>query len=99
VPVFVDALTQAIVGAAVAGWIGYLSLWSVYWLFKLLTGKEGMGYGDFKLLAALRRLVWRPARRSCRSCLPTAALMSLGVSGAVVGLDRVAGWMCCRSSA
>jgi leader peptidase (prepilin peptidase)/N-methyltransferase len=32
---------------------GYLSLWSVYWLFKLTTGKEGMGYGDFKLLAAL----------------------------------------------
>lgn len=32
---------------------GYLSLWSVYWLFKILTGKEGMGYGDFKLLAAL----------------------------------------------
>ncbi len=46
--VFVDAPT-AIVGAAV----GYLSLWSVYWAFKLLTGKEGMGYGDFKLLAAL----------------------------------------------
>ena len=39
--------TEAIIGAA----IGYLSLWSVYWLFKLLTGKEGMGYGDFKLLA------------------------------------------------
>ena len=39
----------AILGAA----IGYLSLWSVYWLFKLATGKEGMGYGDFKLLAAL----------------------------------------------
>jgi leader peptidase (prepilin peptidase)/N-methyltransferase len=38
---------QAIIGAAV----GYLSLWSFYWLFKLLTGKEGMGYGDFKLLA------------------------------------------------
>ena len=33
--------------------VGYLSLWSVYWLFKLATGKEGMGYGDFKLLAAL----------------------------------------------
>lgn len=32
---------------------GYLSLWSVYWLFQLTTGKEGMGYGDFKLLAAL----------------------------------------------
>ena len=41
--------TQSIWGAAV----GYLSLWSVYWAFKLLTGKEGMGYGDFKLLAAL----------------------------------------------
>lgn len=39
----------SILGAA----LGYLSLWSVYWLFKLLTGKEGMGYGDFKLLAAL----------------------------------------------
>jgi len=47
-PLFVTA-DQAIVGAA----IGYLSLWSVYWLFKLLTGKEGMGYGDFKLLGAL----------------------------------------------
>ena len=33
--------------------VGYLSLWSVYWLFKLVTGKEGMGHGDFKLLAAL----------------------------------------------
>jgi leader peptidase (prepilin peptidase)/N-methyltransferase len=43
----------AIIGAAV----GYLSLWSVYWAFKLLTGKEGMGYGDFKLLAALGALV------------------------------------------
>ncbi len=42
-------LPQAIWGAIV----GYLSLWSVYWLFKLTTGKEGMGYGDFKLLAAL----------------------------------------------
>ena len=42
-------MEQAIYGAAV----GYLSLWTVYWGFKLLTGKEGMGYGDFKLLAAL----------------------------------------------
>ena len=40
---------DAILGAA----LGYLALWSVYWLFKLLTRKEGMGYGDFKLLAAL----------------------------------------------
>ena len=47
-PMFVSA-PSAIIGAV----IGYLSLWSVYWLFKLLTGKEGMGYGDFKLLAAL----------------------------------------------
>jgi leader peptidase (prepilin peptidase) / N-methyltransferase len=42
-------LPQALMGALA----GYLSLWSVYWLFKLATGKEGMGYGDFKLLAAL----------------------------------------------
>jgi leader peptidase (prepilin peptidase)/N-methyltransferase len=47
-PMFVVA-PSAIMGAA----LGYLSLWSIYWLFKLLTGKEGMGYGDFKLLAAL----------------------------------------------
>jgi leader peptidase (prepilin peptidase)/N-methyltransferase len=42
-------LPDAVLGAAA----GYLTLWSVYWLFKLATGKEGMGYGDFKLLAAL----------------------------------------------
>jgi len=42
-------LSSAVWGAA----IGYLSLWAVYWGFKLLTGKEGMGYGDFKLLAAI----------------------------------------------
>jgi len=41
--------TDAIIGALA----GYLSLWTFYWLFKLVTGKEGMGYGDFKLLAAL----------------------------------------------
>ncbi len=45
---FVD-LQSAVIGAAA----GYLILWSIYWGFKLLTGKEGMGYGDFKLLAAL----------------------------------------------
>lgn len=43
------SLQDSVIGALV----GYLSLWSVYWLFKLMTGKEGMGYGDFKLLAAL----------------------------------------------
>lgn len=43
------SLTDAVIGAIA----GYLSLWSIYWVFKLITGKEGMGYGDFKLLAAL----------------------------------------------
>jgi leader peptidase (prepilin peptidase) / N-methyltransferase len=47
-PIFVEP-KDAILGAA----IGYVSLWSVYWLFKLLTGKEGMGFGDFKLLAVM----------------------------------------------
>lgn len=42
-------ISTAVIGAMA----GYLTLWSVYWLFKLITGKEGMGYGDFKLLAAL----------------------------------------------
>jgi leader peptidase (prepilin peptidase)/N-methyltransferase len=42
-------LVSALYGAV----FGYLCLWSIYWLFKLATGKEGMGYGDFKLLAAL----------------------------------------------
>jgi len=72
VPVFVTP-DAAIVGAA----IGYLSLWSVYWLFKLATGKEGMGYGDFKLLAALG--AWMGAM----SLLPVVLLSSL--IGAVVG--------------
>ena len=52
-------LNEAVIGALA----GYLSLWSVFWLFKLVTGKEGMGYGDFKLLAALG-LGW--AGRCCR---------------------------------
>src|SRR5438477_742395 len=46
--VFTD-LRSAVIGAAA----GYLALWSVYWMFKLVTGKEGMGFGDFKLLAAI----------------------------------------------
>jgi leader peptidase (prepilin peptidase)/N-methyltransferase len=46
--VFTD-LKSAVIGAMA----GYLSLWAVYWGFKLATGKEGMGYGDFKLLAAI----------------------------------------------
>ncbi len=71
-PMFVTA-PSAIMGAA----IGYLSLWSVYWLFKLLTGKEGMGYGDFKLLAALG------AWMGPVSLLPIVLLSSL--IGALVG--------------
>lgn len=47
------SLSDSVLGAM----IGYLSLWSVYWIFKLFTGREGMGYGDFKLLAAL--LAWQ----------------------------------------
>jgi leader peptidase (prepilin peptidase)/N-methyltransferase len=65
---------DAIVGAIA----GYLSLWSVYQLFKLITGKEGMGYGDFKLLAALGAwLGWQQ--------LPLIVLMS-AVVGALVGM-------------
>ena len=46
--------TEVSLNSAVWGAVaGYLSLWSVYWVFKLVTGKEGMGYGDFKLFAAL----------------------------------------------
>lgn len=65
--------------AAVAGaMIGYLLLWSIYWLFKLVTGREGMGYGDFKLLAALGAWFgWQ--------ALPAILLLS-SVVGAVVGV-------------
>ena len=63
--------------AILAALIGYLSLWSVYWLFKLLTGKEGMGHGDFKLLAALGAWMGPSA------ILPIVLLSSL--IGAVVG--------------
>jgi leader peptidase (prepilin peptidase)/N-methyltransferase len=52
-----QSLTDALWGAVV----GYLFLWSVYWLFKLLTGKEGMGQGDFKLLAAMGAWLGWPA--------------------------------------
>ena len=71
--VFAD-LSSAVLGAMV----GYLSLWSVYWAFKLVTGKEGMGYGDFKLLAALGAwLGWQ--------MLPLIILLSSFV-GAAVGI-------------
>jgi len=57
---------------------GYLSLWSVYWLFKLVTGKEGMGFGDFKLLAALG------AWLGFKMVLPIVLAASL--IGAIVGI-------------
>ena len=70
-------LNAAVIGAMT----GYLSLWSVFWLFKLVTGKEGMGYGDFKLLAALGAwLGW--------SMLPAIILLS-SVVGAIVGISLI----------
>ncbi len=68
------SLMQSVAGAAA----GYLSLWAVFWLFKLTTGKEGMGYGDFKLLAALG--AWLGAT----AILPIVLMAS--VLGAVIGL-------------
>jgi leader peptidase (prepilin peptidase)/N-methyltransferase len=89
-----DNMTQPLlwagIVAAAAGWTlplhesiwgavaGYLSLWSVYWAFKLATGKEGMGFGDFKLLAALGAwLGWK-------MILPI--VLGASIIGAVVGI-------------
>jgi leader peptidase (prepilin peptidase) / N-methyltransferase len=75
--VFTD-LHSAIFGAVA----GYTALWSVYWIFKLATGKEGMGYGDFKLLAAIGAwLGWK--------MLPLVILLS-SLVGAVVGIGLIA---------
>ena len=71
------SLTDSVWGAVA----GYLSLWSVYWAFKLLTGKEGFGYGDFKLLAALG------AWFGWKALLPI-ILLSAGV-GAVIGIALI----------
>lgn len=95
------SLQDTVIGAIA----GYLSLWSVYWLFKLVTGKEGMGYGDFKLLAALGAwLGWQ--------YLPMIILLSsfVGVIFGIIqlrlkqqGIDKafpfgpylaIAGWIC-----
>ena len=74
--VFVDSQTS-IIGAAA----GYLSLWTIYQLFKLVTGKEGMGYGDFKLLGAIGAwLGWQ--------VLPVVILFS-SVVGAVIGITLI----------
>ncbi len=70
-------LSAAVIGAMA----GYLTLWSVYWLFKLATGKEGMGYGDFKLLGALGAFLgWQ--------MLPLIVLAS-SVVGAVFGIALI----------
>jgi leader peptidase (prepilin peptidase) / N-methyltransferase len=75
-PLFAD-LRSSVIGAAA----GYLSLWAVYHLFKLATGKEGMGYGDFKLLAALGAwLGWQ--------LLPLVILLSAAV-GSIVGIALI----------
>jgi leader peptidase (prepilin peptidase)/N-methyltransferase len=74
--VFVDT-TTSIIGATA----GYLSLWSIYHLFRLLTGKEGMGYGDFKLLGAIGAWVgWQ--------ALPVVILFS-SVVGATLGIGLI----------
>ncbi len=71
------SLTSAVLGAAA----GYLVLWSVYWGFKLATGKDGMGYGDFKLLAAIGAwLGWQ--------MLPLVILLS-AVVGTVIGIAGI----------
>jgi leader peptidase (prepilin peptidase)/N-methyltransferase len=70
-------LDQAVIGALA----GYLSLWTIFWLFKLIRGKEGMGYGDFKLLAALGAwLGWK-------MLFPIVLLSS--VVGALIGVSLV----------
>ena len=72
------SLREGVIGAVA----GYLSLWTIYWLFKLIRGKEGMGYGDFKLLAALGAwLGWK-------MLLPIIALSSL--AGALIGIALMA---------
>ncbi len=68
-------------GAVIGALAGYLTLWGVYWLFKLITGKEGMGYGDFKLLAAIGAwLGWQ--------MLPLVILLS-SLVGAVAGVTLI----------
>ena len=74
--VFTD-LQSAVIGAAA----GYLALWSIYWAYKFATGKEGMGYGDFKLLAGIGAwLGWK--------MLPVVVLLSSFV-GAIVGISLI----------
>jgi leader peptidase (prepilin peptidase)/N-methyltransferase len=74
---FARDLPSAVIGAVA----GYLALWSVYWLFKFATGKEGMGYGDFKLLAAIGAwLGWQ---------MLTLVILLSSVVGAVIGIAMI----------
>lgn len=77
----IDATFVSLESAVLGAVFGYLCLWSVYWLFKIITGKEGMGYGDFKLLAALG--AWFGL-----SALPTIVLLS-SLVGAVIGIALI----------
>ncbi len=77
----IDATFVPLESAVLGAVFGYLCLWSVYWLFKVITGKEGMGYGDFKLLAALG--AWFGL-----SALPTIVLLS-SLVGAVIGIALI----------
>jgi leader peptidase (prepilin peptidase)/N-methyltransferase len=73
----ITTLQSAVIGAAA----GYITLWLVFWIFKLATGKEGMGYGDFKLLAAIGAwLGWK--------MLPLVILLSSFI-GAIVGIALI----------
>ena len=78
IPGVLTSLRSAVLGAAV----GYLSLWSLYHLFRLVTGKEGMGYGDFKLYALLG--AWLGLAR-----LPLVILVASAL-GSIVGLSLIA---------
>ncbi|MBE7521292.1 MAG: prepilin peptidase [Burkholderiales bacterium] len=79
-------LSSAVIGAIA----GYLALWTVYWLFKLIRGKEGMGHGDFKLLAALG--AWLGWPMLPQIVLVSSVLGALGGIAAIVarGRDRAA---------
>ena len=70
-------LIEAVIGAAA----GYVALWSIYWGYKLLTGKEGMGYGDFKMTAAVGAFLgWK--------ALPLVILLS-SIVGLVFGVAQM----------
>ena len=77
IPGLLTDMQSSLIGAVA----GYLSLWSVFWLFKLLTGKEGMGHGDFKLLALFGAwLGWQ--------YLPQIILLS-SLVGAIIGISLI----------